>query len=119
MKYYFTNIVLQTIYFQHLIDISMFSYFTLLNYLLLFFLIYFSSQVNIFYLPLLKHTLADFIRVAATLTFFLGYTALFLTTNHFFFFSDRQGDNLQPWVSPNRKVGAYRLMSNSTTIKMY
>ena len=70
MKYYFTNIVLQTIYFQHLIDISMFSYFTLLNYLLLFFLIYFSSQVNIFYLPLLKHTLADFNRVAATLTFF-------------------------------------------------
>ena len=117
MKYYFTNIV-QTIYFQHLILFSMFSYFTLLNYLLLFFLIYFSSQVNIFYLPLLKHILADFNRVAATLTF-LGYTALFLTTNHFFFFSDRQGDHLQPWVSPNRKVGAYRRMSNSTTIKMY
>ena len=40
---------------------SMFSLFfdsTLLNYLLLFFLIYFSFQVNILYLPLLKHILS-------------------------------------------------------------
>ena len=85
MKYYFTNIVLQTIYFQHLIHISMFSYFTLLNYLLLFFLIHFSSQVNIFYLPLLKHILADFNRVAATLTFFRLYCIVF--NNESFFFS--------------------------------
>ena len=84
MKYYFTNIV-QTIYFQHLILFSMFSYFTLLNYLLLFFLIYFSSQVNIFYLPLLKHILADFNRVAATLTFFRLYCIFF--NNESFFFS--------------------------------
>ena len=85
MKYYFTNIALQTIYFQHLIHISMFSYFTLLNYLLLFFLIYFSSQVNIFYLPLLKHILADFNRLAATLTFFRLYWIVF--SNESFFFS--------------------------------
>ena len=85
IKYYSTNIVLQTIYFQHLIHISMFSYFTLLNYLLLFFLIYFSSQVNIFYLPLLKHILADFNRVAATLTFFRLYCIVF--NNESFFFS--------------------------------
>ena len=86
MKYYFTNIALQTIYFQHLIHISMFSYFTLLNYLLLFFLIYFSSQVNIFYLPLLKHILADFNRLAATLTFFRLYCIVFCNESFFFSF---------------------------------
>ena len=70
--------------------------------------------------------MADFNRVATTLTSYrlLGYTALFLTTNLFFFFfsfSERQGDNLQLWISSNSncKLAAYRLMSIAMPIKMY
>ena len=72
--------------------------------------------------------MADFNRVATTLTSYrlLGYTTLFLTTNLFFFFfffffsfSERQGDNLQLWISSNCKLAAYHLMSIAMPIKMY
>ena len=61
-------------------------------------------------------SMADFNRVATTSTSYrlLGYTTLFLTTNPFFFFfsfSERQGDNLQLWISSNCKLAVYHLMS--------
>ena len=70
-------------------------------------------------------SMADFNRVATTSTSyrFLGYTTLFLTTNPFFFFffsfSERQGDNLQLWISSNCKLAVYHLTSIAMPIKMY
>ena len=67
--------------------------------------------------------MADFNRVATTSTSYrlLGYTTLFLTTNTFFFFSfsERQGDNLQLWISSNCKLAVYHLTSIAMPIKMY
>ena len=37
----------------------------------------------------------------------------------FFSFSERQGDNLQLWISSNCKLAAYHLMSVAMPIKMY
>ena len=61
--------------------------------------------------------MADFNRVATTSTSYrlLGYTTLFFNYESFFFFffsfSERQGDNLQLWISSNCKLAAYHLMN--------